>query len=76
MMLMFADGKLVIGLTKGNIDRLVALEPATVRGPRPIHVQDIMVIYGDTKLHIMQQLEASGVEFAKAMKDSIAEDPS
>jgi len=76
MMIMFADDRLVIGITKGNVDRLLEGKPASIIGPRAMNVRSIMVIYGVDKLDIQHQLEAAGVEFAQVMKDGIAEDPS
>jgi hypothetical protein len=76
-MLMFgSNGHLMIGLTKGNVEKLTAGLPASITGPRLMSVQTIRVVYGETKVEILAKLEAEGVEIADAIKKAAIEDPS
>jgi hypothetical protein len=65
---------LIIGLTEANRERLPG-HPITLQGPRPVQVQDIMIVHGADKVDIMQQLQEAGLEFAKAHEVAIRQDP-
>lgn len=70
------DGRpfMLIGLTKANHERLPT-KPINFRGPHPIKVQDILILYGEDKLAIVKQLQDAGIDFPKEMLDDLARDP-
>ena len=71
----YAGDKLIVGVTRGNIDRLTAGKPMRVQIVEHANVREILVVFGEDKPSILAQLEAAGAEIAQAMKDSAAADP-
>lgn len=66
---------LLLGVTRGNIERLTAGKPIHVQVVDHATIRRVGVVFGEDKPAIIAQLEAAGVEIAQAMKDSAAEDP-
>lgn len=75
IVMMLSDG-LVIGLTNRNMEHLTSgSNPAFLKLHRPLTVQSIMVIRGDTKPDILRQIEAAGVEVPALVKEAAERDP-
>lgn len=75
MMVFVGGGTLVIGLTKGNIERLQTVNPATMTLPKPSRVEAFIVLYGEDKPDIIQQLELAGMQIPQAIKDDAKVNP-
>ena len=71
----YTGDRLIVGVTRGNIDRLTAGKPMVVRFADHANIREVFVLFGEDKPAILQQLEDAGLEIAKAMKDSAVDDP-
>lgn len=74
LQLYFETGFLVVGVTRGSIERLTAGQPlkiALLRQP----VNEIAVVFGETKPEILRALEDAGIEVADVHKAAAAADP-
>lgn len=70
----YAGDKMVVGVTRGNIERLTAGRPLMIQLVKS--VEQILVVFGESKLDIIQQLEDAGLEFAESAKAAAEADPS
>ena len=66
---------LLLGVTRGNIERLTAGKPIHVQVVGHAIVRRVGILFGEDKPAILKQLEEAGVEIAQAMKDSVAAEP-
>ena len=73
MLQMYTDDLLVVGVTRGNIDRLTAHRPMKIDLVKP--VSRILVVFGEDKPAIVRELEAAGMEFADVHKAAANADP-
>jgi hypothetical protein len=73
MLQAYINERLVVGVTRGNIDRLTAHRPMRIQLVRP--VSEILVVFGETKPDIIAEMEAAGAQFEQAHKDAAARDP-
>ena len=69
------DGKLVVGVTRGNVDRLTDGKPLVIRPLAHRRVTEILVLFGEDKPSILRQLEAAGVDIADAWKAAAESEP-
>lgn len=67
--------RLIVGVTRGNIDRLTAGKPMRVQIAEHVSVREVIVVFGEDKHAIVAELESAGLEFAQAHKDAVAADP-
>ena len=68
------DGLMVVGITRGNINKLLAAQPMVIRPVRP--VKEILVLFGEDKPAIMEELKKAGVDVRPWMSEAVAADPS
>lgn len=73
MLQAYVDELLVVGVTRGNVDRLTDGQPMRIQLLKP--VKDILVVFGETKPDIIAELEAAGARFEQAHKDAAQRDP-
>jgi len=70
----YIDDLLIIGITKGNIDRLMDGKPMLINLVK--NVNKIYVVYGVDKTSIIEQLEkAGGPKFEESHKAAARENP-
>ena len=79
MMIMRMGHRTIVGLTKKNIEKLMAGEPLHF-GNSPLTFQQtplgsVAFVYGETKPDILRAFEASGVEVLQTYHDAAARDP-
>ena len=74
-MIQLYSGELcVLGLTAENIKRLTAGKPIHWTPVKPV-TSDVMIIFGVDKPAILAELEAAGMHFPEAIKQSAQDDP-
>jgi hypothetical protein len=75
MMVMRLGGKIMIGLTRGNIERLTAGDPIQFAGGPVWELREVAIMFGETKPDILKQLEAAGVEVLDVHRRAAEADP-
>lgn len=67
---------LLIGVTKGNINKLMEGKPIKfdVKGKEPI--KTVGIVYGESKPAILEELQKSGMNIPHWMWESARKDPS
>jgi hypothetical protein len=77
MLTMFGNGILIIGLTRENITRLTDDKPIAYMPPSPrsMPVRRFYILFGETKLELVAQLEAIGVTLPEELKVEVQKDP-
>ena len=75
MMVLRAGGKIIVGLTRGNLDRLVAGKPIHFTDSPMPELRTVAIVFGETKPDILTQLEAEGVEVLDAHRRAAESDP-
>ena len=73
MLQAYQDDLLIVGVTRGNIDRLTAHQPMKIDLIKP--VARVLVVFGDTKPDIIAELESAGMQFEQSHKDAADKDP-
>ena len=76
-MLQFYIGNLLmIGITKGNINKLTEGKPIyfEIKGKEPI--KKMAIIYGESKISILEELQRTGMQVPHWMWESARNDPS
>lgn len=74
MLQAYLGDKMVCGITRGNVTKLVdEKQPMVIRLAKS--VSEVMVIFGETKPDILRQLEEAGAEIPDALKRSAEEAP-
>lgn len=68
--------RLVVGVTRGNIDKLTNGHPILIELLKRHSVREIVVLFGEDKPAILAEMEAAGLEIAEAWKESARNDPS
>ena len=74
MLQLYIGELLLLGLTKVNVDRLQQGMPIVLQIKKE-GMKEISIMYGETKVDIIGQLEKSGAEIPDWMWDSVREDP-
>jgi hypothetical protein len=68
------NGVVVVGITRGNVDRLLAGKPATFDLVRP--VERVVLFFGEDKPSIIAEIEAkTPFRFEASHKAAAMEDP-
>jgi hypothetical protein len=69
----YTNELLIVGVTRRNLDWLLARKPLRIEVLHP--VKNVVLVFGETKLDIVAQLEAAGVELEQTHKDAFEADP-
>lgn len=75
---MFGNGMLIVGLTRENITRLAEQgKPISYVPPHPrsMPVERFLILFGETKVELVEQLEAIGVQLPQDLKAEVVKDP-
>ena len=75
MLTMYGNGMLIIGVTKENLTRLQDEKPILHHTPRPLPLKSFVILYGETKLDLVRQLEAVGMTLPEDLKAEVERDP-
>ena len=75
MLVLRAGGKVLVGLTRENITRLIAGKPIHFTNTPMPELRDVGIMFGETKIDILKQLEAAGVDVSPAHYAAAEEDP-
>lgn len=75
MLVMRGGGKVLVGLTRENINRLTAGKPIHFTNTPMPELRDVGILFGETKVDILKQLEAAGVEVPDAYYAAAEKDP-
>lgn len=70
----YCDGKVIVGITRGNVERLTAGRPIRVQLLRQ-NVTEVLVLFGEDKPAILRQLEEAGMDIAAVWKADAERDP-
>jgi hypothetical protein len=73
MLQAYQDDLLIVGVTRGNINKLTAHQPMKIDIIKP--VSRVLVVFGETKPDIIAELESAGAQFEQAHKDAAERDP-
>jgi hypothetical protein len=73
MMHFYAGGLLIVGVTRGNVDRLTAGQPMKFDVVRP--VQTVVVVFGENKPAILEELKKGPFEIPKIIFEEAEKDP-
>ena len=69
----YQDDLLIVGVTRGNIDRLTAHRPMKIDIMKPI--KQVLIVFGETKPDIIAELESAGAQFENVHKAAAERDP-
>lgn len=73
-MLQFYSGDmLIMGVTRENLNRLIAQQPIQIDVQR--HISRIAIVFGETKPDIVAELVKAGLEVADVHKAAAEADP-
>lgn len=75
MIQVYCGDKLIVGVTRGNIDRLTAGQPMVMRIVDYLRIRDVIVLFGEDKPAILEQCEAAGMEIPEVIKEWAVADP-
>ena len=77
MIMIFSEkGALILGLTRENLIRLETTNPIFLDCTRPLaSVEHIMVLFGETKVELLDKLAQAGLEIPQAIRDDAEADP-
>lgn len=67
---------LLIGITKGNLDRLTEGKPIKLNVMGKEQIKTIGIVYGESKPAILEELQKSGMEIPHYIWESARKDPS
>jgi hypothetical protein len=71
----YTDDRMIVGITRKNVERLTDGKPLVIRPIAHRRVTEILVLFGEDKPAILRQLEAAGMDIAEAWKASAESDP-
>lgn len=73
MLQAYLGDKMIVGITRGNLTKLVDRQPMVIRLVKS--VTEIMVVFGETKPDIVRQLREAGAEIPDVVARAADEDP-
>lgn len=73
MIQLYSGDRLVVGLSRANVDRLVGGLPVSLPLARP--VTRLFLLFGEDKVAIIRELEKAGIAVPDAIKQSAEESP-
>jgi hypothetical protein len=73
MLQMYAGDRLVLGVTRANVERLTQGQP--IKADLLRKVSSVLIMFGETKPDILRLVEEAGIDVPDAWKKSAEADP-
>jgi hypothetical protein len=72
----YSGDVVVLGITRANVEKLTSGQPIMVSLASPKRPSKVAIVFGETKLAILADMEKAGMDVPQAVKDAVAQEPS